>query len=212
MLLRRGRGSCIKRPLTRAELERWNQVRYSPHLLLLPAFLPQRLFSPRGDDCQTDEDLDNFIRHNAKTDYHPSCTCKMGSEDDPTAVVDNEAHVIGVENLRVVDASIMPSIVSGNLNAPPVIIAEKAADMILLKCVVIKNYVKTCNLGDWSKRYTCRHVCCCTHLYEIILLTRDYNWWLPIVDVGFGQFCSRDFSFWQAKMWLVIVCSNWPVV
>ena len=80
---------------------------------------------------QTDDDLDAFVRSYAKTDYHPSCTCKMGSEHDPTAVVDNETRVLGVENLRVVDASVMPSLLSGNLNGPTVMIAEKAADIIL---------------------------------------------------------------------------------
>lgn len=55
----------------------------------------------------------------------------MGAENDPTAVVDSKTHVIGIENLRVVDASIMPSIVSGNLNGPVVMLAEKAADLIL---------------------------------------------------------------------------------
>ena len=117
-----------------------------------------RLFSPTGDDCQTDEDLDNFIRNSAKTDYHPSCTCRMGSEDDPTAVVDNEARVIGVENLRVVDASIMPSIVSGNLNAPTVMIAEKAADMILGNVSWLKVMLRLVTLVTLSKRCTHRHV------------------------------------------------------
>ena len=62
--------------------------------------------------------------------YHPSCTAKMGSTADDTAVVDSSCRVIGLDNLRVVDASIMPSIVSGNLNAPTIMLAEKAADLI----------------------------------------------------------------------------------
>ncbi|RMX48244.1 hypothetical protein pdam_00005452, partial [Pocillopora damicornis] len=84
-----------------------------------------------GDNVQTDEEIDAWVRQNADTAYHPSCTCKMGSEDDPMAVVNNKTEVFGVENLRVVDASIMPSIVSGNLNGPTVMVAEKAADIIL---------------------------------------------------------------------------------
>lgn len=99
----------------------------------------QRAFDPyRGDelspgvDCRTDERLDEFIRATAETAYHPSCTCRMGPADgDETAVVDPECRVIGVDGLRVVDASIMPSIVSGNLNGPVIMMAEKASDMIL---------------------------------------------------------------------------------
>ncbi|XP_063967625.1 choline dehydrogenase, mitochondrial-like [Lytechinus pictus] len=84
-----------------------------------------------GSSTQSDAELDAFIRAKAETIYHPCCTCKMGSEDDPMAVVDSSTRVFGVENLRVVDASIMPSIVSGNTNAPTIMIAEKAADIIL---------------------------------------------------------------------------------
>ncbi|KXJ05253.1 Choline dehydrogenase, mitochondrial, partial [Exaiptasia diaphana] len=84
-----------------------------------------------GKDAQTDEEIDAFIRQYADTAYHPSCTCKMGDSDDNMAVVDNQGRVFGVENLRVIDSSIMPSIVSGNLNAPTIMIAEKMADCIL---------------------------------------------------------------------------------
>ncbi|KAM5149052.1 choline dehydrogenase, mitochondrial [Mantella aurantiaca] len=83
-----------------------------------------------GSGVHTDQEIDAFIRQKADTAYHPSCTCKMGQPDDPGAVVDPETKVIGVENLRVVDASIMPSIVSGNLNAPTIMLAEKASDII----------------------------------------------------------------------------------
>ncbi|XP_066553835.1 choline dehydrogenase, mitochondrial [Amia ocellicauda] len=83
-----------------------------------------------GSHVQSDKDIDAFVRAKADTAYHPSCTCKMGQPSDPTAVVDADTRVIGVENLRVVDASIMPSIVSGNLNAPTIMMAEKAADAI----------------------------------------------------------------------------------
>ncbi|XP_005600604.1 choline dehydrogenase, mitochondrial isoform X1 [Equus przewalskii] len=83
-----------------------------------------------GSHIQSDKEIDAFVRAKADSAYHPSCTCKMGQPSDPTAVVDPQTRVLGVENLRVVDASIMPSVVSGNLNAPTIMIAEKAADII----------------------------------------------------------------------------------
>lgn len=82
-----------------------------------------------GSDVQTDEELVEFIRKKADTIYHPVGTCKMG--DDDMAVVDNELKVHGLENLWVVDASIMPTLVGGNTNAPTVMIAHKAADIML---------------------------------------------------------------------------------
>lgn len=74
--------------------------------------------------------LEEFIRSHADTEYHAASTCKMGLANDPMAVVDNRLRVHGVDKLRVVDASIMPSLVSGNTNAPTIMIAEKAADMV----------------------------------------------------------------------------------
>ncbi|MBV6418168.1 MAG: Alcohol dehydrogenase [acceptor] [Steroidobacteraceae bacterium] len=81
-----------------------------------------------GRDCQSDGQFLEFLRQKGVTVYHPSGTCRMGS--DPLAVVDHELRVRGLAGLRVVDASIMPVIVSGNTNAPIVMIAEKAADLI----------------------------------------------------------------------------------
>jgi choline dehydrogenase len=72
--------------------------------------------------------LDKFIREHAETAFHPSCSCKMGT--DEMAVVDGEGRVHGMQSLRVVDASIMPIITTGNLNAPTIMIAEKIADKI----------------------------------------------------------------------------------
>ena len=82
-----------------------------------------------GNNINNDEDLNNFIREKGDTAYHPSCTCKMGK--DNMSVVDEQLRVYGVDNLRIVDASIMPNIITGNLNASTVMIAEKAADMII---------------------------------------------------------------------------------
>ena len=77
---------------------------------------------------QSKDDQIDFIRRKAETIYHPVGTCKMGN--DPMAVVDSALKVHGMENLRVVDASIMPELVSGNTNAPAIMIAEKCADSI----------------------------------------------------------------------------------
>jgi choline dehydrogenase len=84
-----------------------------------------------GAAVQSDEQIDAFIAAKIETAYHPSCSCKMGSAEDPTAVVDSSARVIGLSGLRVVDSSIMPSITNGNLNAPTIMIAEKVSDLIL---------------------------------------------------------------------------------
>ncbi|MDC0198252.1 GMC oxidoreductase [Candidatus Thioglobus sp.] len=84
-----------------------------------------------GPEVKSDDDLVKFIRDVAETDYHPSCSCSMGH--GKMAVVDEQMKVHGVKNLRIVDASVMPQIISGNLNAPTQMIASRAADMILGK-------------------------------------------------------------------------------
>ena len=83
-----------------------------------------------GPQVQSDTDIDAFIRAFGESAYHPCGTCKMGVADDPLSVVGEDLKVHGLQGLRVVDASIMPAIVSGNLNAPTIMIAEKAADFI----------------------------------------------------------------------------------
>jgi choline dehydrogenase len=101
-------------------------------LVSQPAFdgLRGRRIEP-PPDVDSASDVENWIRATASTDYHPSCSCRMGNDDG--AVVDSQMKLHGVDGLRVVDASVMPAIVSGNLNAPTQMIAARAADFILGK-------------------------------------------------------------------------------
>jgi choline dehydrogenase len=107
-------------------------IRLTREIFAQAAFDPYRgpELSP-GPAVQSDAQIDAHIRRKGESAYHPSCTCKMGLPSDPQAVVDAEGRVHGVECLRVVDASIMPSVVSGNLNAPTIMMAEKLSDAIL---------------------------------------------------------------------------------
>ncbi|MCB1812315.1 MAG: choline dehydrogenase [Candidatus Competibacteraceae bacterium] len=83
-----------------------------------------------GGSVSSDQDIDAWVRANAESAYHPSCTCKIGPDHDPMAVLDAACRVRGIEHLRVVDSSIFPTITNGNLNAPTIMVAEKAADLI----------------------------------------------------------------------------------
>ena len=105
-------------------------IRRGREILAAPAFKPflrEERFP--GAAQQSDAELTEFIRATAETEYHPVGTCKMGS--DPMAVVDEKLRVHGIDRLRVIDASIMPTVVSGNTNAPVIMIAEKGAEMML---------------------------------------------------------------------------------
>ena len=90
-----------------------------------------------GDDVQTDDELLDFARQTGTTVYHLIGTARMGPASDPDAVVDAQLRVHGLEALRVVDASIMPTMPSANTNAATMMIAEKGADMILGRAVVL---------------------------------------------------------------------------
>jgi choline dehydrogenase len=96
-----------------------------------PALQPYLSFEMNpGPDCRTDDEVLDYVRTTGQTVYHPVGTAKMGPDGDQMAVVDDRLRVKGITGLRVVDASIMPQLVSGNTNAPVIMIAEKAADMI----------------------------------------------------------------------------------
>ncbi len=115
-------------------------VKLTREIFAQAAFAPYRGAEIQpGANVRTDAEIDAFVRAKSDSAYHPSCTCKMGEDD--AAVVDGALRVRGVEALRVVDASIMPSVVSGNLNAPTIMIAEKAADMILGRTPLAPEYV-----------------------------------------------------------------------
>jgi choline dehydrogenase len=106
-------------------------------LKLTREILGQPAMDPyRGDEIQPaldlniDDEVDAWVRENVESAYHPSCTCKIGADNDAMAVLNADCRVRGVENLRVVDSSIFPVITNGNLNAPTIMAAEKAADII----------------------------------------------------------------------------------
>ena len=107
-------------------------IRLTRELFAQDAFKPYkgREIQP-GETMLSDAEIDAFVRDHAESAYHPCGTCKMGDAGDPLAVVDPECRVIGIDGLRVADSSIMPRITNGNLNAPSIMIGEKASDHIL---------------------------------------------------------------------------------
>jgi len=126
-------------------------VRLTREIFAQSAFEPYRgrEIQP-GAGVQSDAQIDDFLRRHAESAYHPSCSCRMGSPADPMAVVDPHTRVIGVEALRVVDSSIMPSITNGNLNAPTIMLAEKAADHILGKPLLPQAEVPYYVAQEWE--------------------------------------------------------------
>jgi len=107
-------------------------VRLTREIFAQPAFAPfaGAEIQP-GPEVDTDAQIDGFIREHAESAYHPCGTCRMGSADDPEAVVDPEGRVIGVKGLRVADSSIFPAITNGNLNGPSIMVGEKMSDHLL---------------------------------------------------------------------------------
>ena len=135
----------------------WTEMRAC--VRLTREIFAQNPFDPyRGEELQPgssvtgDEAIDAFLRQHLESAYHPCGTCRMGQASDPMAVVDPQARVIGVEALRVVDTSIMPRITTGNLNAPAIMIGEKAADMILGRSPLPASNAPYYTAADWQTR------------------------------------------------------------
>lgn len=128
-------------------------VRLTHEIFQQPAFEPWRgrQIQPFAD-CTSDAQIDAFIAEHVESALHPSCTCKMGDPADPMAVVDPELRVIGVEGLRIVDSSVMPSITTGNLNAPTIMIGEKGADHILGKPLLAPSNAPYYIAPDWETK------------------------------------------------------------
>ena len=136
------------------DIEAWRQcIRLTREIIAQPG-----MDAFRGDEIQpgihlkSDAEIDQWVKENVESAYHPSCTCKMGNKNDETAVVDTECKVRGFVGLRVVDASIFPTVPNGNINAPTIMVAEKAADIILGKAPSPAADVKTWIAPDWQSK------------------------------------------------------------
>jgi choline dehydrogenase len=106
-------------------------IRLTREILQQPSLAPFRgdEIQP-GFDIESDAAIDRWVKANVESAYHPSCSVKLGADDDPMAVLDSECRVRGASGLRVVDSSIFPTITNGNLNAPSIMVAERASDLI----------------------------------------------------------------------------------
>ncbi|MEQ8397356.1 choline dehydrogenase [Thalassobaculum sp.] len=136
------------------DIEDWRRVvEITREIMAQPAMTPYR-----GEEIQpgtgitADIDVDAWIRSNVESAYHPSGTCRMGAADDPLAVVDPELKVIGLDGLRVVDSSIFPSITNGNLNAPTIMVGEKASDIILGRQPLAQANLPVWIASDWQDK------------------------------------------------------------
>jgi choline dehydrogenase len=126
-------------------------VRLTREIFAQPAFdrYRGREIQP-GDAVRTDAEIDAFVREKVESAYHPCGTCRMGRADDPQAVVDPACRVIGLEGLRVIDSSIMPTITTGNLNAPTIMIGEKGADHVRGRALLPAANVPVYAAANWQ--------------------------------------------------------------
>ena len=104
-----------------------------------------------GIGVSSDEEIDAWVRANVESAYHPSCSCKMGSLDDPMTVVNNEGQVNGIGSLRVIDSSVFPTIPNGNLNGPTIMLAEKMADSVLGNIPLVSSEVSVWIDSNWKE-------------------------------------------------------------
>lgn len=126
-------------------------VKLTREIISQSAFDPYRAKELKpGKEIKSDSEIDAFIRERGESAYHPTCTCKMGPESDKNSVVNAEGQVHGTEGLRVVDASIMPDLISGNTDTPTVMIAEKMSDRILGKEPLKPSDASTWIHPDWE--------------------------------------------------------------
>ena len=138
---------------TERDREDWrNCLRLTREILQQPALDGFRAEEIQpGIDLSDDAAVDTWVRANVETAYHPSCSCRMGAADDALAVVDPECRVRGLEGLRVVDSSIFPTIPNGNLNAPTIMVAERAADLIRGR-TALKQVAEVWEAPEWQTR------------------------------------------------------------
>ena len=128
-------------------------VRLTREIFAQAAFAPYRGAEIQpGEAVHDDEQIDAFVREHVESAYHPCGTCRMGAADDPLAVVDPQTRVIGLDGLHVVDSSIMPSVTTGNLNAPTLMIGEKAADAILGRAPLAASNAPIYAAAGWRER------------------------------------------------------------
>ena len=138
---------------TEKDLADWrNCLRLTREILQQPALDAYRTEEIQpGIDLSDDVAVDDWVRQNVETAYHPSCTCRMGAEDDEQAVVDPQCRVRGLRGVRVVDSSVFPTIPNGNLNAPTIMVAERAADLILDR-EPLKEYADVWSAPEWRSK------------------------------------------------------------
>lgn len=126
-------------------------VRLTREIIAQPAMASYRGAEIQpGESVQSDAEIDAFVRQSAESAYHPACTCKMGVDD--LAVVDPHTRVHGIDGLRVVDSSIFPVITNGNLNAPTIMVGERAADLIKGKGMLPPSEVETGLAENWRQQ------------------------------------------------------------